>query len=113
MTKGFFISPIVFLLAGMGLALAQNPDRTAPPTAQPASLSPAADKPALPHDAFNGCPRDCGPGRLWVSGEYLLWWTKGASVPSLLITGPAPAQSGFGATTAPIPTAPGFIGLQT
>lgn len=32
----------------------------------------------------------CGPpGRVWVSGEYLLWWLRGGSTPPLITTGPA------------------------
>jgi hypothetical protein len=33
----------------------------------------------------------CGAlaGRLWVRGEYLLWWTKGESLPPLVTTSPA------------------------
>lgn len=32
----------------------------------------------------------CGPyGRMWVSAEYLLWWTRGMSVPPLVTGGPA------------------------
>lgn len=32
------------------------------------------------------CP--CGlPGRFWIRGEYLIWWTKGMNTPALLTTG--------------------------
>jgi hypothetical protein len=37
------------------------------------------------------CPGEapCGPpGRFWVNAEYLLWWTKGFSIPPLVTTGP-------------------------
>ena len=31
----------------------------------------------------------CGPpGRVWVSGEYLLWWLRGSETPPLVTTGP-------------------------
>lgn len=34
-------------------------------------------------------PSVCGPaGRVWVRAEYLLWWTKGSSLPPLLTTSP-------------------------
>jgi hypothetical protein len=34
-------------------------------------------------------PRSERSLRVWVEAEYLLWWTKGASVPPLVTTGPA------------------------
>ncbi|MDH3717662.1 MAG: BBP7 family outer membrane beta-barrel protein [Planctomycetota bacterium] len=37
--------------------------------------------------ACGPCP--CGPpGRFWVRGEYLLWWTKGMDTPPLVTTSP-------------------------
>lgn len=37
----------------------------------------------------------CGPpGRVWASGEYLLWWTKSQPLPPLLTTSP-PASAGI------------------
>lgn len=47
-----------------------------------------------------GCCEDCGhcacirccrpfAGKLWVRGEYLLWWSPGYTVPALLTTGPS------------------------
>jgi hypothetical protein len=42
--------------------------------------------PAWPWD---GGDPSCGPdGRIWVSGEYLLWWIKNGSVPPLVTTSP-------------------------
>jgi hypothetical protein len=41
----------------------------------------------------------CGPpGRFWVDGEYLLWWTKGFSIPPLVTTGPASSAGILGRT---------------
>ncbi|MBA4186923.1 MAG: hypothetical protein C0467_02790 [Planctomycetaceae bacterium] len=37
--------------------------------------------------------RVAGMGKWWVSGEYLMWWTQSASVPSLVTTS-SPAFSG-------------------
>jgi hypothetical protein len=38
----------------------------------------------------------CGPeGRLWVSAEVLLWWTKGQGVPPLLTNGTGAANPGI------------------
>jgi hypothetical protein len=35
------------------------------------------------------CKCLCGPsGRFWIRGEYLLWWTKGDSLPPLVTTSP-------------------------
>ena len=41
-------------------------------------------------DSCGGCgPCPCGPpGRFWVRGEYLLWWTKGMRTPPLVTTSP-------------------------
>jgi hypothetical protein len=36
------------------------------------------------------CQPPCGPpGRIWASGEYLLWWIKNASLPPLVTASPA------------------------
>ncbi len=50
------------------------------------------------------CARLCCPigpeGRLWGRADYLLWWTPGARVPALVVTGPndgsVPDQTLFG-----------------
>src|SRR5262249_13371755 len=35
------------------------------------------------------CEGVCGPpGRVWVRGEYLLWWTKSSPLPPLVTTSP-------------------------
>ncbi|HUT91730.1 MAG TPA: BBP7 family outer membrane beta-barrel protein [Thermoguttaceae bacterium] len=42
---------------------------------------------SCPTDCISGCA--CDPGsRFWVRGEYLMWWTKGMSVPPLVTTSP-------------------------
>ena len=40
-----------------------------------------------PTDCLSGCACDPGP-RFWVRGDYLMWWTKGMSVPPLVTTCP-------------------------
>ncbi len=58
------------------------------------SLSDGSGMPPCITDSCPVCGRTCGPpGCFWVSAEYLLWWTKGSSLPPLVTTGPAnPAQ---------------------
>lgn len=51
------------------------------------------------------CNCVCGPqGRVWASAEYLYWWTKGQSIPTLVTSGSA---------TDRIPGALGQPGTQT
>ncbi|HUT93202.1 MAG TPA: BBP7 family outer membrane beta-barrel protein [Thermoguttaceae bacterium] len=40
-----------------------------------------------PTDCISGCACDAAP-RFWVRGDYLMWWTKGMSVPPLVTTCP-------------------------
>ena len=40
-----------------------------------------------PADCLSGCACDPGP-RFWVRGDYLMWWTKGMSLPPLVTTCP-------------------------
>src|SRR5882724_7686854 len=90
-----------------------GPTQTAPAAASarpeawggtPAKSLPGSDKGAgswtplaLPTQSCNGESCDvlpcgdavCGPpGRIWVRGEYLLWWTKSSILPPLLTTSP-------------------------
>lgn len=52
-----------------------------------------------------GCQPACGPfGRMWVSVEYLHWWTRAMKAPPLVTTGPASA-------TGPVIGAPGTVAL--
>ena len=72
---------------------------TAPAGARLVMLAPVAMK-ELPRAAFephmaatSNCD-DCGfcdypTGRVWISAEYLLWWTNGDRLPPLLTTSPA------------------------
>ncbi len=42
------------------------------------------------------CCQPCGwPGKYWVRGEYLFWFTQGMHVPPLVSTGPSVEQPGF------------------
>src|SRR5262245_58536535 len=60
--------------------------------------APAVDHPILaipPFDdigpclACTNCQPFCGPpGRVWVRGEYLLWWLEGQRLPALLTASP-------------------------
>ncbi len=49
------------------------------------------------------CGWACGPaGRLWVSAEYLMWWTNGARLPAMLTSSPdGTPQSQAGVLGAP------------
>lgn len=38
-------------------------------------------------NAYCGVPLCSPPGRLWVRADWLMWWTSGAYVPSLVTTG--------------------------
>jgi hypothetical protein len=75
---------VVLLLAGAGFALGQSAARAdGPPDG------------AAVDGVFTG--HHAGPvdDTLWVSGEYLLWWTKNPSLPpSLITTGPVSDNPG-------------------
>ena len=63
-----------------------------PPTGLGAPLygdGPAATPPRFP--AINRL-LSCTNNRYWVSGEYLLWWTRSTQLPVLAATGPVPAS---------------------
>ena len=66
---------------------------TSAPAATPTVVS---EQPLPPESAFpaaTALESPMGPSeprqRIWVDGEYLLWWTKGMSSPALLTTSPA------------------------
>jgi hypothetical protein len=66
----------------------------------------AAGGPAQAQLPIDSTPDDsvCGPpGRIWARGEYLLWWTKGNSLPPLVATSPIGTP----------PPAAGLLGLPT
>ena len=65
------------------------------------------DQPGL----FGPAGKEPSGSRFWGTAEGLLWFTKSSPTPSV-ITGPVPV-SALSISTAPIPTSPGFIGLQT
>jgi len=44
-----------------------------------------------PTDCLSGWPCDPSP-RFWVRGDYLMWWTRGMSVPPLVTTCPADTE---------------------
>lgn len=89
-----FLSTLTVLLAGTGLAVAQAPV-SIPATTTQCPL--ACDKPAtccVEPVCPCPCPEVCGPaGRVWVTGEYLLWWIKDSNIPPLVTTSP-PASLG-------------------
>lgn len=88
---------------------ATEPVRTRARPRMARAYNPMVEPDGMPGLAGEGCaPGDCGdecgecvggplcgPGlapllhnRLWFRGEYLMWWTKGAQIPFLLITNP-------------------------
>jgi Putative beta barrel porin-7 (BBP7) len=94
---------ILALAAIPGLAVGQDKASTPPallPTAWPASQTASPESALrtggvldskLGPDSGEPCAKAdwaCGrPSCFWVSGEALLWWTKGSQVPALITTG--------------------------
>ncbi len=79
---------------------------------QPAIVPPlAGDLPSTLPPRFPAMNRllGCGSDRAWVSGEYLLWWTKSTQLPVLAATGPIPASVTDPVTT-PTPILAGSFG---
>ncbi|MBX7105522.1 MAG: BBP7 family outer membrane beta-barrel protein [Gemmataceae bacterium] len=77
-------------------AVAPNANTTAntvvPPQSLPNGLGCAPGSPCASacEPCKTPCCQVCGPtGRFWVSGEYLLWWTRGNTVPPLVTTSAA------------------------
>ncbi|HEV3439787.1 MAG TPA: BBP7 family outer membrane beta-barrel protein [Gemmata sp.] len=56
-------------------------------------------------------PTATGQGRFWGTAEYLMWWPKSSSAPSV-VSGVSPSPTLVNAT-APLPTGTGFQGLLT
>jgi hypothetical protein len=104
------VGSLTALLAGAGLALAQQPDETLPrPRSSSAATSDvSADQPGSAPAftyGFGGDPgtvygpppsfRDpvCGsqgpPYKWWLEGDYDLWWLKRNNFPALLVSAPA------------------------
>jgi hypothetical protein len=76
-----FLPSVAALLIGCGVLTAQAPQTPPPSVPAPPSYGPPV---AL------GEPSDgSSPGRVWVRGEYLLWWIKNGPVPPLVTAGPA------------------------
>jgi hypothetical protein len=66
-----------------------------------------------PDDAIYGCPsgmdavtRVCGAGKWWVSGEYLVWWTRSTQLPVLASTGAGTLVTNGSTQVVPPPTIP-------
>ena len=107
MQKGFFGS-VLSVFAGASLALGQTSVPASSPPATPSSAKAALGSPEP--TASSGVLEDRGawgagserPLRFWATAEYLLWWTKGSSVPPLVTTGPAlPVNPSPGSLGAP------------
>ncbi len=62
-----------------------SPSPASVPSDGTPALNPLAEICVIPCDNQNVCGP---PGRIWVRGEYLLWWTKSVPVPPLLTTSP-------------------------
>ena len=61
---------------------------------EPISVGDGGCEPCLidGNDECGVCPEACRPtisDRLWVRGEYLMWWTKGVPLPPLVTTSPS------------------------
>ena len=94
MKKGFFGSAFM-LFAGASLALGQTSVPSSSPPATPSSAvarlgspEPTPSSGVLEDRSAWGASSE-RPLRFWASAEYLLWRTKGSSVPPLVTTGPA------------------------
>lgn len=72
--------------AGQGVP-APVPATTALPAALPAPGCAVTSAP-LVLDSATWTDEGVNPGRTWVGAEYLLWWTKGSSVPPLITASP-------------------------
>lgn len=75
---------------------------TAPVGTDPAPAAGTASLVSGPA-VFSDEPADGPPTRLWVQGEYLLWWVSGNRLPPLITTSPA----GTPAPAAGVPGTPG------
>jgi len=115
MRKGI-LSCACALLAGFGAAWADAPpafvfqlkDAKEAKDAPAVNPSPAPmvgatlGAPTACDDACEAFREPCGPpGNVWIRGEYLLWWLRGASTPVLVTTGPAGATPLPGAIGTP------------
>src|SRR4051794_1126987 len=74
---------VAALLVGCGVLTAQAPEAPLLPVPVSASFS----SPVAPGEPSGGSPPS--PGRVWVRGEYLLWWIKNGPVPPLVTASPA------------------------
>jgi Putative beta barrel porin-7 (BBP7) len=102
MITGRILATTVALLAGVGLAYAQQPGVASTPSIPP----PPALLAGPPTVALTG---NLGPAnsQLWVDGEYLYWLMKGSQLPPLLIPGNTTVAT-LGPTSVPVPAIPGF-----
>ncbi len=99
--KHFYVLAATVLGLHAERACGQTLPRRATPLS-PSVLLPGP-APANPSDAApvmvpDGLRYDPGPRRsrhrFWATGEYLLWWIKGAPLPTPLLTGSNPADAG-------------------
>jgi Putative beta barrel porin-7 (BBP7) len=107
MRKGFLGSAcMVFAGASIALAQASVPESSLPatPSSGMAKFGNAQPSPSsgVMEDRSAAGASSGSPLRFWASAEYLLWWTKGASLPPLVTTGPAlPLSPSPGSFAAP------------
>ena len=92
-----YLTSTAVCLTATGLALAQQPQPTAPP--QPAPPPIAAPIPTgpvgQPCDAtYSDVLTTPSAPRFWASGEFLVWWVEGQQLPPLLTTSPAGTPAG-------------------
>ena len=84
----------------------EGPHRLADRSADPGYTNGLDNAVVEPYDNWlscDSCPAECNPGRcgpcdpcfsplrgrLWVRGEYLLWWMQGSGLPPVVTTSPA------------------------
>ncbi len=86
----FLIMPRLAVWVVLGLLVAQGPRAAAEESSQLARSAPAVDSCVVdscgPAVAW---PADSPLRHGWVSLDYLLWWTRGMSLPPLVTTSPA------------------------
>lgn len=89
MRKGLYSSLAAVLAAGGSAVAAELPAATGPAPAAPAATAPEVS----PVPLAGCCDCETTPAsRLWLSGEYLLWWVKsGPLTAPLITTGPITA----------------------